>query len=65
VFVLKLKNKMKKLRFCNGHEVHRVQTHTIYMMQVDKNRHNRTINSEVGGRTTGLVTFLTLLFANP
>jgi len=25
-------------------------------MQVDKNRHNRTINSEFGSRTTGLHT---------
>jgi len=25
-------------------------------MQIDKNRHNRTINSEVGDRTTGLQT---------
>jgi len=33
--------------------VHRVQTHTVSTMQIDKNRHNRTINSEFGGRTPG------------
>jgi len=25
-------------------------------MQIDKNRHNRTINSEFGDKTTGLMT---------
>jgi len=40
-------------RFCDRHEVHRVQTHT---MQIDKHRHNRTIGGEFGSRTTGLQT---------
>jgi len=31
-----------------------VQTHTIRSMQIDKNRHNRTTDSEVGGRKTRL-----------
>jgi len=34
--------------------VRRVQTHTVYTMQIGKNRHNRTTHSEFGGRTTGL-----------
>jgi len=38
-------------RFCSRHKVHRVQTHTVCTMQIDENRHNRTINYEFGGRT--------------
>jgi len=35
-------------------------------MWIDKNRHNKTINSDFGGITTGVTdTFVTLLFANP
>jgi len=45
------------LRFCSRHKVHRVQTHTVCTMQIDENRHNRTINYEFGGRTIGLQTF--------
>ena len=30
--------------------------HTVCTMQIGKNRHNRTIHSEFGGRTTGLQT---------
>jgi len=29
-------------------------------MQIDKNRHNRTISSEVGGRTTGTLNTIVL-----
>jgi len=43
-------------RFCYRHTVHRVQAHTVCKMQIDKNRHNRTINMEVGRRTTRLQT---------
>ena len=32
--------------------VHRVQTHLVWTTQIDKHRHNRTINSEVGSITT-------------
>jgi len=32
----------------------RVQTHKVCTMQIGKNRHNRTLNSELGGSTAGL-----------
>jgi len=44
------------LRICDRQSTNRVQTHTVCAMQIDKNRHNRTINCEDGGRTTGLQT---------
>jgi len=30
--------------------------HTVFTMQIGKNRHNRTIHSKFGGRTTRLQT---------
>jgi len=30
--------------------------YSVYIMHIDKNRHNRMINSEFEGRTTGLQT---------
>jgi len=43
-------------KFCDRHQVIRVQTHTVCTMRIDKNRHNWTINSEFKGRTKGLQT---------
>ena len=40
------------LRFWNRHEVHTVKIHTDCTTQIDKNRHNRTFCSGVGGRKT-------------
>jgi len=42
--------------FVTDAKSNRVQTHTVCTIQIDENRHNSTINREVGGRTTGLQT---------
>jgi len=36
-------NLFNSLKFFIRHQAHRMQTHTVWTMQIDKNRHNRTL----------------------